>query len=177
MENAFETNGEILLGKTYPIDYKIKNSGNSAHFCRFYIQKYFTDSDGNKTSDLPASLIELGINEDDWLIQDSLTTDERIVIYYKYKIFPGDTISSGINSIKLSDSILKVVDRVETTDENGYKNIDMNFMFNKANLNLKIEFNYVQDFSTPETGETLFKEVWGANVTVSSDCSTILSVE
>lgn len=81
--------------------YKVDNTGSVDAYIRVTVTKYWADGK-DKTTDLAAENIELGLNSEDWLQAESLfegNSNETEVYYYKYPVPAGQSTSELLETI------------------------------------------------------------------------------
>lgn len=81
--------------------YKVDNTGSVDAYIRVTVTKYWADGK-DKTTDLAAENIELGLNSEDWLQAESLfegNSNETEVYYYKYPVPAGQSTSELLKTI------------------------------------------------------------------------------
>ena len=99
------TNGEgKLLQNLLKDDEKlaVENSGNIDTFVRVVLTKSWQDKEG-KNVDLSPALIELGFNQDGWVINEAQSTDERVVLYYTKVVESKKTTPDFMKTIRISN--------------------------------------------------------------------------
>ena len=165
-------NESFVIGKRYPVEYTLKNSGEIAVFSRVIVYKYWVDANGNKLRDLDPSLIEVELaNTGDWITaaNDPDSTTERSVYYYKSVLNPGEESSAFISAVKVSDWIT-TNPRIEKTgpDEEGYVTYTYYYDYNDVYFQLKIEAEGVQTHNAADA----ILSAWGVKATVSGNTIT-----
>ena len=81
--------------------YEVDNTGSVDAYIRVTVTKYWADGK-DKTTDLAAENIELGLNSEDWLQAESLfegNSNETEVYYYKYPVPAGQSTSELLETI------------------------------------------------------------------------------
>lgn len=73
----------VKLGKRYPEELRVKNSGTINQYVRVNVYRYWLDKDGEKQRGLSPSLIDLNFVNigSDWLVDEESSTAERTVLY------------------------------------------------------------------------------------------------
>lgn len=65
------------------------------------------NKDGEKATDLSLDALDLHLlNSDDWIVDETVTTKDRMVMYYKKILLVGETTTSLTDYIRIDDSIL-----------------------------------------------------------------------
>ena len=111
---------KFVLGKTYDEKLAVENSGNIDTFVRVVLTKSWQDKEG-KNVDLSPALIELGFNQDGWVINEAQSTDERVVLYYTKVVESKKTTPDFMKTIRISNQLSTMYTKVE--DEKTIKKI------------------------------------------------------
>ena len=83
LSNMLKEGETLEIGKKYRESLYAKNVGAIDEYIRVVIFKYFTDEEGNKI-DVSPDYIKLSLaNETEWIKDTTVSTDGRIVLYYK----------------------------------------------------------------------------------------------
>lgn len=107
----------FVLGKTYDEKLAVENSGNIDTFVRVVLTKSWQDKEG-KNVDLSPSLIELGFNQDGWVINEAQSTDERVVLYYTKVVESKKTTPDFMKTIRISNQLSTMYTKVEDEKTN-----------------------------------------------------------
>ncbi len=93
-ETLFETNiNEFQLGKKYPYNIQIKNSGSIDEYVRIIFFKRCRDMEGNIDKKTFLDKIEFNIfSENGWICDEVASTVEREVLYYENILPVGEKI-------------------------------------------------------------------------------------
>ena len=167
-------NGEkFQIGKKYDERLCVRNPGGIDSFVRVIIRKNWTTQEGKEDSTLDKELIELGIasEEDGWIYTEH-EESERIVLYYKNKLSPGENTSNFINYIRVNPSVQSDTNIVEKETGNGYKTVNVTKTFYGYHVNLEIEVDAVQTHSAHDA----ILDAWNVDATISADGNTIVSI-
>lgn len=162
------TNGEgKLLQNLLKEDEKlaVENSGNIDTFVRVVLTKSWQDKEG-KNVDLSPALIELGFNQDGWVINEAQSTDERVVLYYTKVVESKKTTPDFMKTIRISNQLSTMYTKVE--DE---KTIKYQYTYNGYTFTLDAEVDAVQTHNAKDA----IKSAWGIDVNV-NDGETELSL-
>lgn len=104
------------IGKVYDEQLAVHNNGDIDEYVRVAVTKYWTDADGNKQTDLDPALIVLSKPGSGWTIDEKVSTDERVVMYYS-KILPaaeGENVSSNfVDTFRLDPAVAKEAKKYE----------------------------------------------------------------
>ena len=156
------TNGEgKLLQNLLKDDEKlaVENSGNIDTFVRVVLTKSWQDKEG-KNVDLSPALIELGFNQDGWVINEAQSTDERVVLYYTKVVESKKTTPNFMKTIRISNQLSTMYTKVE--DE---KTIKYQYTYNGYTFTLDAEVDAVQTHNAKDA----IKSAWGIDVNVNDD--------
>ena len=165
LENMLEEDEKLALGKDYEEKLSVQNSGAIDNYVRVTLRKSWQDEEGKKTN-LSPELIELDILEGNgWVIDDSASTEERIVLYYTSILpvgaeTPAFTEAISINPI-IGTKVVKTVEGSVVTYEheyNGYKFV------------VEADVDAVQTHNAADA----IKSAWGVDVAVSGNGSISL---
>ena len=85
LQDLLKDEEALAIGKHYKEELTVTNTGTADQFVRVTLYKYWTDDEGKRV-DLDTDYIGLVLGED-WLVDESATTDERVVLYYSDKLF------------------------------------------------------------------------------------------
>ena len=160
LENMLEEDEKLALGKDYEEKLSVQNSGAIDNYVRVTLRKSWQDEEGKKTN-LSPELIELDILEGNgWVIDDSASTEERIVLYYTSILpvgasTPAFTEAISINPI-IGTKVVKTVEGDVVTYEheyNGYKFV------------VEADVDAVQTHNAADA----IKSAWGVDVAVSAN--------
>ena len=165
LENMLEEDEKITLGKDYEEKLSVQNSGSIDNYVRVTLRKSWQDEEGKKT-ELSPELIELEVLEGSgWVIDESASTEERIVLYYTNVLpvgaeTPAFTESISINPMVGTKVIKTVVGDVVTYEHeyNGYKFV------------VEADVDAVQTHNAADA----IKSAWGVDVAVSANGSLSL---
>ena len=156
------TNGEgKLLQNLLKDDEKlaVENSGNIDTFVRVVLTKSWQDKEG-KNVDLSPALIELGFNQEGWVINEAQSTDERVVLYYTKVVESKKTTPDFMKTIRISNQLSTMYTKVE--DE---KTIKYQYTYNGYTFTLDAEVDAVQTHNAKDA----IKSAWGIDVNVNDD--------
>ena len=82
--NIVDVNGNLKIGKKYPYEISVKNSGEIDTYVRIILKKSMYNKDGEKATDLSLDALDLHLlNSDDWIVDETVTTKDRMVIIIK----------------------------------------------------------------------------------------------
>ena len=124
--SALPTNGTLFnetipeyetlkIGKHYEEKLKVKNSGTKPIYVRVIINKSWVgDNDG-----YDSKLIELNLLENNWIIDDSLSTDSKIFLYYTKSVISGGTTSEFTDVFSINSKVQNDIIFSEENINNG----------------------------------------------------------
>ena len=178
----------VKLGYTYTEECKVKNSGTIPEFVRVIVYKYWIDKDGNKydwtdsnkeTVQPNGKFIELtltcsgedhfgwlfGNSESDWIYDESNSTQERAILYYKNILPVDEETPLFMNKLKINkdiaDQFTVKTDVIE--DESGkYTQIEYSYLYNGSRFCVKVVADAVQTHNAADA----IKSTWGRGVEV-----------
>ena len=83
LEHMVPEGERFRLGRVYPEELAVTNSGTIDQYVRVRLYKYWLDAEGEKLPDLSPDLIGLNLVNvgTDWIIDEASTTPERTVLY------------------------------------------------------------------------------------------------
>ena len=159
LQNLLKEDEKFVLGKTYDEKLAVENSGNIDTFVRVVLTKSWQDKEG-KNVDLSPALIELGFNQDGWIINEAQSTDERVVLYYTKVVESKKTTPNFMKTIRISNQLSTMYTKVE--DE---KTIKYQYTYNGYTFTLDAEVDAVQTHNAKDA----IKSAWGIDVSVNDD--------
>ena len=114
-----ERQEDFKIGKKYPDEIAVANTGAINSYVRVTVTKYWTDSEG-KAVDLDPGLILLTFAEGSgWEIDENASTEERTVLYYSDVVPAGASTSSLIEAVAVSGKVQTAVSADKTYDYDG----------------------------------------------------------
>lgn len=166
-------NQKFQIGREYQEEISVKNNQMDC-FLRVIIYKKWIDANGNEDTALDGNLIGLGLatEEDGWILDKSVSTDKRIVLYYRDALGEGEETSNFMNYVKIDSALQNEAVTEEKIVGDGYKIININKKYKGYKFELEIEAQAVQTHNA----EDAMQRAWGADITLSEDGSTIVSV-
>lgn len=159
LQNLLKDDEKFILGKIYDEKLAVENSGNIDTFVRVVLTKSWQDKEG-KNVDLSPALIELGFNQDGWVINEAQSTDERVVLYYTKVVESKKTTPDFMKTIRISNQLSTMYTKVE--DE---KTIKYQYTYNGYTFTLDAEVDAVQTHNAKDA----IKSAWGIDVNVNDD--------
>lgn len=159
LQNLLKDDEKFALGKTYDENLAVENSGNIDTFVRVVLTKSWQDKEG-KNVDLSPALIELGFNQDGWVINEAQSTDERVVLYYTKVVESKKTTPDFMKTIRISNQLSTMYTKVEDK-----KTIKYQYTYNGYTFTLDAEVDAVQTHNAKDA----IKSAWGIDVNVNDD--------
>ena len=148
-----ENGGKVQPGRAYEEKLSVRNSGSIDEYVRVIIYRYWEDKDGNRVTDMPPALIDLGLSGGGWIEDASAGTEERTVLYYT------GIVPAGQQTPALSDTLtIKEETAVMLEGHEGIRFV------------LEAEVNAVQTHNA----EDAIKSAWGVDASMGADGSLSL---
>ena len=148
-----ENGGKVQPGRAYEEKLSVRNSGSIDEYVRVIIYRYWEDKDGNRVTDMPPALIDLGLSGGGWIEDASAGTEERTVLYYT------GIVPAGQQTPVLSDTLtIKEETAVMLEGHEGIRFV------------LEAEVNAVQTHNA----EDAIKSAWGVDASIGADGSLSL---
>lgn len=177
---------ELIVGKTYPEEISVENTGNIDEYVRVTLYRYWTDPEGNKvfepntkgssTQGLAPSLIDLNlVNENVWLLDKDASTEERLVFYYAKMLGKQDSSTSVetletkdadsvslplCDSITIDKSIADKVTQTKTKVDDTHTVISTKYDYDGWKFCLEAEVDAVQNHNIVDAA----KSAWGVDL-------------
>ncbi len=85
---------QMIPGKAYPERLSAVNTTDMGEYVRLTVRKFWADADGQKNPLLDPALIQLGYDDEHWVLNPAECTDERLVFYYRH-LLDGDEAAAG----------------------------------------------------------------------------------
>lgn len=166
---------ELVLGKEYPEELYVRNTGEIDSYVRVILWKSWRGPDGQKDTNLSPDLIDLKLNlsAGGWVRDPAASTPERTVLYYK-KALPGDSEANGTGGVTeplcrtfCIDPSLRdqVITTLVDTDGDGNQVIRTTYAYDGYSFELKAEVDAVQARSAGEA----IKSAWGVDARIAED--------
>jgi len=177
---------ELVIGKTYPEEISVENTGNIDEYVRVTLYRYWTDPEGNKvfepntkgssTQGLSPALIDLNlVNENVWLLDKDASTEERLVFYYARMLGKQDSSTSVetletkdadsvslplCDSITIDKSIADKVTQTKTKVDDAHTVISTKYDYDGWQFCLEAEVDAVQNHNIVDAA----KSAWGVDL-------------
>ena len=159
------------VGRVYPEELAVYNSGTIDQYVRVTLYKYWLDENGEKMQELSPDLIELelnleaGGNGSRWMVDGEASTDERTVLYYSNILQAGGTSIPLSTTLKVDDWVASRVTRTETTDGNGRTTITTSYDYDGVSFQLEARVDAVQTHSAADA----IWSAWGRRVNIGAN--------
>jgi len=158
------------IGKTYPEELAVANSGSINEFVRVTVYKYWKDKDGNKVTNLDPSLIDVEWNNvgGDWFLASE--NDETAVLYYTHLLHGSDETGGAVSTSPFTKSLTVYLDDAlkndytVTTSSDG-NTVIYNYTYDGYSFCLEAKVDAVQEHNA----EDAILSAWGVNAIVSAD--------
>ncbi len=149
---------QMIPGKMYDEQISVRNASNMDEYVRVTIYKYWTDKpktdESAKKVDLDPTLIELAINDAEWVKSEAESTDERLVYYLpRVLVARADDPVDGpvlVKQVGLSSDVAKDAFKAEV------KALGLE----KVHMNLEARVDSVQTHSVAKAA----KSAWGVDI-------------
>lgn len=151
--------GEAFLpGKVYDEKLTVSNTGEIAQYVRVTLYKYWTDKNGEKLPSLSPELIQVNTGDPGkWLLDQEASTGERMILYYKEPLEPGNTTTEAVMKSFQVDA--RLANRVSQEEKDGV--ITTTYEYDGVQLWLAAEVDAVQTHSASQA----ILSAWGRKVT------------
>ncbi len=154
---------ELKLGYQYAEELKVKNSGTIPQYVRVSIYKYWVDQEGEKLQELSPDLIELNLNLDDWLLDESAATKERTVLYYSKELAIDSESQPFADGLTISTAVAnRVAQNVEI--EGSHQNITTVYEYDGVRFIVDVKVDAIQNHNIEDAAWS----EWGRRVTVNN---------
>lgn len=157
--------GKFIPGKIYQENIAVRNIGEIDEYTRVTIYKYFLDKDGDKNLELSPELINLDIGEAGWIVDETASTPERLVIYYAHPVETGTITPPAIESIQILPEVSNVYTISKNDDGNGNYIIATTPKYGEYSIVLNVNIDVVQVNNAKDS----IKSAWGVDVDVAED--------
>ena len=155
---------DLVLGKKYQEELKAENSGAIASYVRMIITKSWKDANGKKDTTLSPALIDLNLvtGDNGWVVDQSASTPERTVLYYKNILKVGEATTACTDTVRIDPAISTKVIETVSTDAAGLKTITFVYEYDGYTFNIEAEVDAVQTHNAIDA----IKSAWGVDVAV-----------
>ena len=157
-------NEKIQLGKKYPEELTVRNTGEIDQYVRVSIVKSWM-KDGKKVTSLSPDLIDLNLTGNGWIEDKNASTEERTVLYYSGILAGGAEAPIFADTIRIDGSVATQATKETVKSENGYTTITTTYKYDGVTFNLEAQVDAVQTHNAQDA----IKSAWGVDVKVSPD--------
>lgn len=182
LRNMLGEGKSVQLGRTYPEELAIRNSGFINEYVRVEVRKYWLDAQGNKMQELSPDLIHLNLlcdetgHDNGWMLDKEASTPERTVLYYKYLLYAENEEGQGgaslteafSDTLTIDPSIATSVTQT-TTKENGYTTITTTYDYDGVQFRIEVQAHGVQEHNAEDAAWS----AWGRKVIVEDGVLTL----
>lgn len=102
INNGLEVSGG-LPGDVYDYPLYAYNDGDFDSYIRITLTKYWEDQNGKKKFDADASKILLGLNKNDWIVDESDHNSEVVYCYYRKPVSANGSTSHVVDHIQIAN--------------------------------------------------------------------------
>lgn len=147
--NAADT---IEFGKELPEELFVKNTMEADEYVRVTIYKYW-EIDSAKQYDLDPAYIKLNLVEDGWFVDESVSTDERIVMY-STTLLPGGGSKQFADKLTIDPRASEEL--LDALEKSGAKDGDTD----EVNFRIDVKVDAVQTHNAADA----IKSSWGVDM-------------
>lgn len=151
----------VKPGQKYEEVLTVENTGTINQYVRVSIYKYWQDAQGNKVTSVSPELIDLHLTGDGWLLDESSSTPERTVLYYREVLPVGATTAPFADSLTIDPAIATKVTQTTSTS-GGYTTITTTYDYDGLQFCLEASVDAVQEHNA---GDAILS-AWGRSVNV-----------
>lgn len=165
-------NASVKIGKTYPEELSVTNSGDISQYVRVSVFRYWCDAEGNKNREVSPAMIGLKLGDTDisrlapdtgWLVDEDASTSERTVLYYNRVLAPGETTTLFADSLTIDRGIAAKVTRTEEENADGAIVITTTYDYDGYSFCVEAKVDAVQEHNA----EDAVYSAWGRDVSIS----------
>lgn len=155
---------QVHPGVRYDEQLSVANTGSVDAYVRVTLRRYWTDAEGAKETTLAPDLIGLELAEGSgWVMDESSSTSERMVLYYTHALAAGQTAPAFADGLTIDAGLGR---KVTQTVEDGV--VTTTYDYDGVSFNVEAEVDAVQTHNA----EAAILSAWGREVSVSgSDIS------
>lgn len=159
LENLVPEGEEFKLGKTYPEELAVQNSGSINEYVRVSVYKYWRDENGTKLPNLSPDLIHLNLTGNGWVEDAEAKTAERTVLYYSSVLGAGETSPAFADTLTVDGAVATKVKQVASEDGT----VTAVYEYDGVEFCVEAKVDAVQEHN----GQDAIWSAWGRRVTVS----------
>ena len=161
LEGRFRGEEKLVPGKVYEEALSVRNSGEIDSYVRVVLYRSWKDAAGNPNTELEPKLIDLvglGAAGSGWILDESASTDERVILYYGQPLAKDAVTAPLCTGLRIDPKVLRKVE--SDSGQTAY-------VYNGYSFRLEAEVDAVQTHSAEEA----IKSAWGVDVSVGADGS------
>ena len=143
---GLEEEGSLIPGKEYQEELRVKNTGSVDAYVRVILYRSFRDGLGEKAPGVDPGLMRIGFAGNGWEADEETATRERMILYYREPLKPGETTEPLTKSISLNGDILRL---------------------GLGEESLEAELRAEADAVQARQGEKAVRSAWGVEVEIS----------
>lgn len=178
LSNMLGEDKSVKLGKAYREELSVTNSGEIGQYVRVSVHRYWTENtednsgDVKKNREISPGMIRLTLGGKDigeltpetgWLVDESASTSERIVLYYNRMLAPGETTALFADTLTIDPAVASRVTQTEETGEDGKsKVITTNYDYDGYRFCVEAKVDAVQEHNAQDA----VYSAWGRSVSV-----------
>lgn len=164
-ENGKKTTENLVVGKAYPEELCVRNSGDIGQYVRVILYRYWLDENGQKTEktqEMSPEWINLNlVNSGNWLLDQDASTRERTVLYYNQALAPGATTPLFSDTLSIDNMVAAKVTQTEEKVDGGTR-ITTTYDYDGVTFCLEAEVDAVQEHNAKDA----ILSAWGRQVNV-----------
>ena len=168
----------VKLGKAYPEELSVTNSGEIGQYVRVSVHRYWTkrtgdNEEGKKNREISPAMIRLTLDgrdvgelsqETGWLVDEEASTPERTVLYYSRMLAPGETTALFADTLTIDPEIAARVTQTEEMSADGRsKVITTNYDYDGYSFCVEAKVDAVQEHNAQDA----VYSAWGRQVSAS----------
>ena len=163
LENMLQEGESLQLGKAYPEELKVTNSGAINQYVRVSIYKYWLDKNGNKLQNLSPDLIDLHLVNlgSDWILDKASSTEERTVLYYNKLLYSGTSTPLFADSLAIDNMVASKVTQ-DVKKEGNYTVISTVYDYDGLTFCVEAAVDAVQEHNAKDA----VLSAWGREITI-----------
>ncbi|MBR3228230.1 MAG: hypothetical protein IKF68_06770 [Erysipelotrichaceae bacterium] len=170
---------KIQYAKTYEEELSVTNSGQIDEYVRVIVYRYWVDAEGNKVTELEPDMIKLNFTEsENWILDETYSTDERTVLYYALPLKgsesgTSETSENFLDSFVLDGDIKTYVIQTETEeDADGYTVVTNTYKYDGTVFCLDVEVDAIQTHNAEDAAMS----AWGRQIKLEDETTGRISL-
>ncbi|MBQ9686393.1 MAG: hypothetical protein IJV41_07625 [Oscillospiraceae bacterium] len=148
----------LVVGKKYPIDLGVQNTGTIDEYVRVTIYRYWVDTSetpddygwfhgtGTKKLNLDPKLIDIGLTlGEGWTLDDAPSeSGERIVLYYTKGLLPSGGTAQFADSLTIKNDVFKFLSPKVVQTQNGNQTV-ITYSYDDIGFVVDVQVDAVQN--------------------------------